>query len=95
MTRQFASTGAILSLQDAINKDANWKKRVYSSAWVEHTYEKEAYAQPLAEGNYGYIVYNSAIFEEVGVKEFPKTLDEFMVVCEKIKKAGYIPIALA
>lgn len=39
------------------------------------------------------VVYNKAIFKEVGVKE-PKTWDEFLDVCEKIKKAGYNPLTL-
>lgn len=39
------------------------------------------------------IVYNKAIFEEVGVTE-PATWDEFLDVCAKIKEAGYNPLAL-
>ena len=35
--------------------------------------------------------YNAKIFEEVGVSE-PKTWDELLDVCAKIKAAGYIPI---
>lgn len=35
--------------------------------------------------------YNAAIFEEVGVSE-PKTWDELLDVCAKIKAAGYTPI---
>ncbi len=35
--------------------------------------------------------YNGKIFEEVGVAE-PKTWDELLDVCAKIKAAGYIPI---
>ena len=39
------------------------------------------------------IVYNKAIFEEIGVQE-PTTWDEFLTVCEKVKAAGYNPLAL-
>lgn len=39
------------------------------------------------------VVYNKAIFEKVNVKE-PKTWDEFLDVCAKIKKAGYNPLTL-
>ena len=35
--------------------------------------------------------YNAAIFEKVGVSE-PKTWEELLDVCEKIKAAGYTPI---
>ncbi|MGF1705270.1 ABC transporter substrate-binding protein [Enterovibrio baiacu] len=36
---------------------------------------------------------NPAIFKEVGVA-VPTTLDDFFIAAEKIKKAGYIPLAL-
>lgn len=36
--------------------------------------------------------YNKQIFNEAGVTEAPKTWDEFLDACEKIKNAGYIPL---
>lgn len=38
------------------------------------------------------IFYNEDIFDEAGIAEPPKTWDEFMDVCEKVKEAGYIPV---
>lgn len=38
------------------------------------------------------IFYNKAIFEEAGVTEAPKTWEEFLAACEKIKAAGYVPL---
>ena len=43
------------------------------------------------KGNYFGMLYNKAIFEEVGI-EFPKTLDEFEAACEKLTEAGYQPV---
>jgi raffinose/stachyose/melibiose transport system substrate-binding protein len=37
------------------------------------------------------IMYNKEIFEKVGITEFPKSWDEFLGICEKLKGAGYIP----
>ncbi|MCK9859774.1 ABC transporter substrate-binding protein [Paenibacillus sp. ATY16] len=37
------------------------------------------------------VVYNKDIFKELGL-EVPKTYDEFLAACEKIKAAGYTPI---
>lgn len=54
----------------------------------------EIYSLPIALGTYGFILYNTDIFNQAGVKEFPKTLDEFSDACEKIKKAGYTPMGL-
>lgn len=36
--------------------------------------------------------YNQKIFDEAGIKEVPKTWDELLAACEKIKTAGYIPL---
>ena len=43
------------------------------------------------KGNYFGMLYNKAIFEEVGL-EFPKTLDDFEAACEKLAEAGYQPV---
>lgn len=43
------------------------------------------------KGNYFGLVYNKAIFEEVGI-ELPKTIDDFEAACEAISAAGYQPI---
>ena len=36
--------------------------------------------------------YNKDLFEKAGVKELPKTWDEFLAVCEQVKAAGYVPM---
>lgn len=41
------------------------------------------------------IYYNKEIFAEVGVEELPTNWDEFLELCEKIKSAGYAPLATA
>ena len=43
------------------------------------------------KGNYFGMLYNKAIFEEVGI-EFPRTLDDFEAACEKLSAAGYQPV---
>ncbi|WP_251552431.1 ABC transporter substrate-binding protein [Neobacillus muris] len=51
----------------------------------------KVYGVPLSL-NSGVIFYNKEIFEKQGIK-VPKTWDEFMTVCEKLKKNDIIPIA--
>ncbi|RGB74301.1 extracellular solute-binding protein [Anaerococcus nagyae] len=55
----------------------------------------------LGEGKYYYVpmnpqafiyFYNKDIFEKAGVKETPKTWNEFLDVCQKIKDAGFTPL---
>jgi len=43
------------------------------------------------KGNYFGIVYNKAIFEKVGIKEFPQTYGALVDACKKISAAGYKP----
>ncbi|MCM3006208.1 ABC transporter substrate-binding protein [Priestia koreensis] len=43
---------------------------------------------------YNIPVYNKGIFEKEGI-DVPKDWDSFLAACEKLKKAGYIPIAFS
>ncbi len=43
------------------------------------------------KGNYFGILYNKEIFDEVGIKEFPKTMSGLKEVCEKLEAAGHRP----
>lgn len=45
--------------------------------------------QPYTSG----IFYNKAAFEKAKITAEPKTWAEFLDVCEKLKKAGYVPLA--
>ena len=40
------------------------------------------------------VIYNKEIFKEAGIKEIPKTKEEFFEICQKIKELGLTPIAL-
>ncbi len=35
--------------------------------------------------------YNTRLFEKAGIKEFPKTIDDFWVACDKLKAIGVVP----
>lgn len=39
------------------------------------------------------IVYNKKAFSDAGITEIPKTWDEFLAVCEKLKQNGVIPLS--
>lgn len=43
------------------------------------------------KGNYFGLIYNKAIFEEVGIAKAPETLTELRDTCEKLQAAGYTP----
>ncbi len=56
------------------------------------TYNGHKYFLPLTQ-HYVAFFYNKAVFEKVGVTP-PTTWDEFLQVCDKLKAAGIVPIAL-
>lgn len=60
------------------------------SAWS--TDDGDLYGLPLAAVSHGFL-YNKTVFDQLGL-EIPDTVDEFFQLCEKIKEAGYTPIAL-
>ncbi len=45
--------------------------------------------QPYTSGVY----YNKEAFEKAGITSEPTTWEEFLTVCEKLKEAGYVPLA--
>lgn len=44
--------------------------------------------------NAEYFFYNKSIFAAAGIDKMPATMDELLADCEKIKAAGYTPIAM-
>lgn len=94
MSRLFAETGSMLSLQPFLDKDSDWQAKVWPSAFTEHTYMNEPYAMGIGAGNYGYLRYNVELLESVGYTEIPATLDEFHELCDKLLEAGITPMGL-
>ena len=45
------------------------------------------------KGNYFGMIYNKKIFDEVGITEFPSTVEAMKAACEKISAAGYTPFS--
>lgn len=53
--------------------------------------DKGLYDVPLGMNVEGFW-YNKALFEKAGVADAPKSWDEFLAACEKLKAAGIVPI---
>ena len=69
-----------------------WVKRLVSTSGVTDggkVYGLPMVGVPSIEG----VVYNKKIFQQLGVT-VPKTWDEFLAVCDKIRKAGIDPVAI-
>ncbi len=81
--------------------DAGYLMDLSNEPWVSHiqpalkpslTYGGKVYGIPL-ENNFIATVYNKKMFDELGLK-IPTTWNEFTAVCDTLKKAGKIPMAL-
>ena len=69
-----------------------WVKRLVSTPGVTDggkVYGLPMVGVPSIEG----VVYNKKIFQQLGVT-VPRTWDEFLAVCDKIRKAGIDPVAI-
>jgi multiple sugar transport system substrate-binding protein/raffinose/stachyose/melibiose transport system substrate-binding protein len=56
-------------------------------------YNGERYLIPFGY-HYAGMFYNPKVMAQAGIAEFPKTWDEFLAMCQKLKDAGITPIAL-
>lgn len=55
-------------------------------------YEGKLYGITTGNSTSG-IVYNKQAFADAGITELPKTWDEFLAACEKLKQQGIIPLS--
>jgi multiple sugar transport system substrate-binding protein len=76
---------------------ADWQKngwnQTYAAVKPPSTYAGKQYAAPLGYDSYGFF-YRRDLFEKAGITGEPKTWDEFLADCQKLKAAGIAPIAV-
>ncbi|HEY2000553.1 ABC transporter substrate-binding protein [Paraburkholderia sp.] len=76
---------------------ADWQKngwnQTYAAVKPPSTYAGKQYAAPLGYDSYGFF-YRKDLFEKAGITTEPKTWDEFLEDCKKLKAAGIAPIAV-
>lgn len=91
--RPFVEGGKVYDLTEELNKDEEWKSRFVEGALEPLTYDGKTYAVPT-QTTIATMYYNKQIFADNGV-EVPTTYEEFLNVCETLKKNGVIPMTLA
>jgi raffinose/stachyose/melibiose transport system substrate-binding protein len=89
---QFADAGLVQDLTDALAEDA-WGDSFLPGPMVVYQHNGKTWGVPWTFGMVG-IWYNTALFEQAGITETPKTWDEFLGVVQQLKEAGITPIAL-
>ncbi|MDD3057873.1 MAG: extracellular solute-binding protein [Sphaerochaeta sp.] len=76
---------------------ADWRSEISEFSWAYCSESGDAtkpvHMVPLTTQGFG-IYYNKALFKQAGLdpEKAPADLDEFMAACEKLKKAGIVPI---
>ena len=73
--------------------DQPWVENVFDSAKEPMTIDGKIYGQPLNLEGYGFI-YNKDLFEQAGITELPKTLNELEAVAQKLEAANITPFSV-
>jgi raffinose/stachyose/melibiose transport system substrate-binding protein len=95
LMQNLRDTGLMLELTQYLDADPEWRDSFHPNAFdYYYTDDGELYALPYSRDNVG-IYYNTRLFEEAGVEEFPTTWDEFFEASEQLKQSGVIPFAMS
>lgn len=95
LMQDLRDTGLMLELTQYLDADPEWGDSFHPNAFdYYYTDDGELYALPYSRDNVG-IYYNTRLFEEAGVDEFPTTWDEFFEASEQLKQSGVIPFAMS
>lgn len=94
MLPTFADAGVIQAADQYISADSEWAGAYVDGAFADCTYDGTQWGVPFQMQANCIGVYNEAIFEECGIDGWPETWTELLEDCEKIKAAGYTPIAM-
>lgn len=84
---QLVKAGYLMDLSDQA-----WVANLMDEPKSVATENDKVYALPMDQNVLG-VIYNKEIFSKLGLP-IPKTWEQFLYVCQKIKKMGIIPIAL-
>jgi multiple sugar transport system substrate-binding protein len=87
----YASRGLLEDLS------ADWKKNnwdaTYASTKEASSWQGKQYSAPTVYYSWG-MFYRKDLFKKAGIAAEPKTWDEFLDACKKLKAAGIAPVAV-
>lgn len=92
----FSMEDVILDIRDYIPEEDFENIQGWEAVTMDFEEEGAILGYPVSGNEVCGLLYNREIMSEAGLdfeKEPPKTLDEFVTAMEKIKEAGYLPIA--
>jgi glucose/mannose transport system substrate-binding protein len=88
--QEWAALGVLTNLDDVARAES-WDKLVPGVVADIMKYEGHWVAVPVNVHRINWLWCNPAVFQKAGA-QYPKTWDEFFAACEKIQKAGLIPV---
>ena len=90
---QYVDTGNTLDITSYLEEDSAWKDN-FNPVMLEACNKNGSYWCVPWDYSSKEMIYNKAVFEASGITEVPTTWAELLEDCEKIKAAGYTPIAM-
>lgn len=90
--KPFVEGGKVYEIGRFLNADSEWKDRFVDGVFGPVTYDGKIYAVPQAQ-TVNVMYYNTKLFAENNIA-VPKTYDELVQVCQKLKAAGITPISV-
>lgn len=83
----------IIDLEDLVSKEDYEKDSIPAMMKLMRSYYEDGKLReiPYQMKANGYM-YNKALFEKAGITETPKTWDDFLAACDKLKAAGITPL---
>ncbi|MGB9790184.1 MAG: ABC transporter substrate-binding protein [Thermotoga caldifontis] len=89
--RYFAEMGLIVPVEEVF-EGSKWEDYFPEAFKSTCSYKDKIYFIPQSWYWWG-VYYRKSVFEKLGIKE-PKTWDEFLQVCETLKRNGIVPITI-
>jgi glucose/mannose transport system substrate-binding protein len=90
--QEWAELGVLTSL-DAMASFEKWDETLPKVVADQMKYKGRYVAVPVNVHRVNWLWANTAVLKKAGVTALPKTYDEFFAAADKIKAAGFIPVA--
>lgn len=94
MLDMFISNKLVNAVDDVLDKDPEWKNGFYDGIFNDFVKDGKTYGIPFQKLDTHLIFYNTKIFSDAGISEFPTTWAGFEDAIKKIKAKGITPISL-
>jgi raffinose/stachyose/melibiose transport system substrate-binding protein len=89
---KFVRAGLAADLTSVVGPDTEWGKTFSPASLKAFETGGKNYGVPI-NLDAKYLAYNKAAFTKAGVNAAPTSLEELLSACDKLKSAGYTPIA--